>query len=213
MALARSSLATRTTTKLLDALREPLNEPAWAQIDARYRAVIAGLARRLGLSDADADDVAQQTLAEFVRVYREGKYDRSKGRLSSWILGIAHRTSLRVKRQGRRVALVDMDHHEQQDHHAASIANPDESTLRTIWTDERDRAILSRALDMLRDESAIDERTLQAFELVGIRGVPAAEAASQCAMSVEQVYVAKARVTKRLRTLVAELTEAFEEDT
>ncbi|MBS0192402.1 MAG: sigma-70 family RNA polymerase sigma factor [Phycisphaerales bacterium] len=201
--MSEALLATKTTTRLLDALLEPANEPAWAQIDARYRPVISGLARRLGLRDADAEEVAQQALTEFVRVYREGRYDRSKGRLSSWILSIAHHTALRIARSSRKNLLP-----------GATILNdtPDEQSLRTIWTDERDRTILSRAISILREESDVDDRTLQAFELVALRGVPAPEAATQAGMTVDQVYVAKSRMTKRLREVVAQLTEAFEED-
>lgn len=194
---------TKTTTKLLDALRDLSNEPAWAQIDSRYRPVVTGLARRLGLNQSDAEEVAQQTLTEFVRAYRDGRYDRTKGRLSSWILGIAHHTALRLMRTGGRAVLVG---------DAALTEVADEPVLRSIWADERDREILSRALQMLRDESAMDERTLNAFELVAIRGVPVEAVASQCGMSVDQVYVARSRATKRLRRIVEDLTSAFEED-
>lgn len=200
---APSILATRTTTGLLDALRDHSNEPAWAQIDSRYRPVIAGLARRLGLDDSSADEVSQQTLTEFVRAYRDGRYDRTKGRLSSWILGIAHHTALHLLRTNRRAAGVGSTVLEQVS---------DESTLRTIWTDERDRAILSRAMALLSEETSVDERTMLAFELAALRGVPAPEAAAQCGMSVEQVYVAKSRMTRRLRELVETMTQAFEED-
>ncbi|MBX3404186.1 MAG: sigma-70 family RNA polymerase sigma factor [Phycisphaeraceae bacterium] len=203
MASPDQTLANRTTTKLLDALRDHGNEPAWAQIDARYRPVIRGLARQLGLRENDAEEVAQQALSEFVRAYREGRYDRSKGRLSSWIMGIAHHTTLRMIRAGRRVNTPG----------ATAMADvADEHTLRSIWTDERDRAILERALNIIRDESSVDDRTLRAFELVALRGVPAAEVAAQCGMNVDQVYVARSRVTKRLRSLVETLTAAFEED-
>lgn len=197
------AFATRTTTRLLDALRDHSNEPAWAQIDARYRPVIRGLARRLGAGGTDADEVAQQSLSEFVKAYREGRYDRSKGRLSSWILGIAHHTTLKLIRSRRREGRHD-------DGEMAQVA--DERSLRSIWTDERDRAILAKAMGLMRDEAALDDRTLLAFELVALRGVPAGEAAAQCGMSVDQVYVAKSRVTRRLRGLVEELTAAFEED-
>ncbi|MBL8747307.1 MAG: sigma-70 family RNA polymerase sigma factor [Phycisphaerae bacterium] len=199
-----SIFATRTTTKLLDALRDLSNEPVWSHINSRFRPVIAGLARRLGLNQSDADEVAQQTLAEFVRAYREGRYHREKGRLSSWILGIAHHTTLRMIRAGRHA----------DGSKAGSLSEiADEASLRSIWADERDRAILDRAISMLREESEIDERTLLAFELVAIRGVPAPEVGLQCQMSTDQVYVAKSRVTKKLRALVEELTNAFEEDT
>jgi len=196
-------LATRTTTRLLDALKDHANEPVWTQLDARYRPVIAGLARRLGATGAESEEVAQQTLAEFVQAYRLGRYDRSKGRLSSWVLGIARNTTLAAIRRRRRESGV-----------TAETAQPevDEESLRRVWADERDKVILLRALAVLRDESSIDDRTLSAFELVALRGVPAAEVGAQCGMSVDQVYVAKSRVTRSLRAEVQRLTEAFEED-
>ncbi len=203
MASTESIFATRTTTRLLDALKDASNEPVWAHLDARFRPVIAGLARRLGLEATHAEEVAQETLSEFVRAYRDGRYDRSKGRLSSWILGIAHHTTLRAHRNAKRDSA-------QGQTALAEVA--DESTLRSIWADERDRAILDRAMSILRDESSIDDRTFLAFELVALRGVPAPEAASQTGMTTDQVYVAKSRVTKRLRSLVEEMTQAFEED-
>ena len=65
---------TRTTTQLLDALHDNANEPVWLQIDARYRPIVTAMARRLGLTDTDADEVAQQTLTEFVKAYGEDRY-------------------------------------------------------------------------------------------------------------------------------------------
>lgn len=206
--LISGMLATRTTTSLLDALRDPGNEPVWTAIDARYRPVVAGMARRIGLNPSDAEEVAQETMAQFSKAYAEGKYDRAKGRLSSWIIGIAHHTSLKMLRTRRRPAEAGVGGPDAAD----ADAPHDEQSLRTIWEDERDRAILARAMAMLRDQSGIDDRTILAFELTGIRGVPAEEAGVQCGMSVDQVYVAKSRVTRRLRNLVAELEAAYEED-
>jgi RNA polymerase sigma-70 factor (ECF subfamily) len=209
--------ATRTTTRLLDALAQPGNEPVWTVLDARYRPVIAAVTRRIGLSDADAEEAAQQTLTEFVRAFGEGRYDRSKGRLSSWILGIAHHTALRMLRTSRSRPAFGSSAVDQAIGAAAAPdgargAEIDEASLRSIWTDERDRTILAQAMAVLRTERGVDERTVSAFELVAIRGVPVAAAASQCGMSESQVYVAKSRVVKQLKEIVAELTIAFEED-
>ena len=71
--------------------------------------------------------------------------------------------------------------------------------LTRIWERERDVAILVEALAALRASARLEERTLRAFELVAVRGVPPAEAAAQCGMDVETVYVIKNRLTKRLR--------------
>jgi len=195
--------ATRTTTRLLDALKDRSNESAWSHLDMRYRRVIASVARRHGLSESDAEEVAQQTLAEFSRVYRDGRYDRSQGRLSSWILGMARNIILHQQRDSARHPMAA----------GSAMADlPDGESLQAVWDDERDRILFDEALGFLREDSSMDARTLLAFELVALRGVPAAEAAQQSGMSTDQVYVARSRVTKRLRALVQELTEAFEED-
>lgn len=200
MTLPRSSPATRTTTQLLDALRDPRDDASWGSIDARFRPVVQGLARRMGLNYSEAEEAAQQTLAEFVRAYRDNRYDRASGRLSSWILGIARNTILgNLKRRGAGETLAEDDRFS-------------EAHLRSAWSEERDYVVLGEALALLRDDSGVDDRTLLAFELTGLRGVPAPEAASQCGMTVDQVYVAKSRITRRLRDLVRELTDAFEED-
>jgi RNA polymerase sigma-70 factor (ECF subfamily) len=167
--------------------------------------VIAGLSRRLGATAAEAEEVAQQTLAEFVQAFRLGRYDRTKGRLSSWILGIARNTTSGVLRKRGRESGKGQGAPVEQ-------ASVDDRALRQAWTDERDRVILLRALGALRDESSIEDRTLTAFELVALRGVPAGEVAAQCGMTVDQVYVARSRVTKSLREEVRRMTEAFEED-
>jgi len=200
----RNILATRTTTQLLGALHEADNEPVWEQIDRRYRPVLAALARRLGLADADAEEVAQQTLAEFIRAYRAGSYDRTKGRLSSWLMGIAHKTSLAAMRDKAKHAGATLD---------GVPAELDEPQLRSIWNEERDREMLVQALALLRDDSSIQERTMQAFELVALRAVPASEVAAQLGISTDQVYVARSRVTRRLREVVQKLTGSFEDDT
>lgn len=194
-----SSLASRTTTQLLEALRDPSDRPAWEHLDRRFRPVIAGFTRRLGLTESEAEEAAQQTLYEFARAYRDGRYERERGRLSSWILGIAHHTALRTLRDRRRAASLDED-------------QADESALRSIWSEERDRVILMQALGKLRDDSSIDDRTLLVFELTALRGVPTGEAAAQAGMTADQVYVARSRLVKRLREAVAVMTGAFEED-
>lgn len=96
--------ATRTTSTLLDALRDPDRTDAWRELDGRYRPILLPLARRARLNDADAADAVQETLADVFRAYRENRYDRSRGRLRQWMNGIARLKSADAQRQRARVA-------------------------------------------------------------------------------------------------------------
>lgn len=196
----------RTTTQLIEDLRDAQNDAAWAGFDARYRPVLIGFASKLGFSGDDASELAQQALVEFSHAYRAGKYERGKGRLSSWLIGIARNIGSDMRRRARAQvpqggSAID----------EAEADIPDEQLLTRIWAKEREAAILAQALETLRTSAKLEDHTMQAFELFALRGVPAEEVALQCGMSIETVYVVKNRLTKRLREIVSELTCAYDE--
>lgn len=193
---------TRTTTALLDGLQDTDNEIVWSQFDKRYRPLLANIARRFGLSDAEAADVAQESLIDFVSAYRAGRYTRDKGRLRSWLIGI----------QRRRIAALVRDRVKRGNPRGDSIVSevPEETELNTVWDEEQRQVILADALDELRASSQTAESTIRAFELVGLRNMPVKEAAEELGMTVNDVYVAKSRCVARLRKLVADREAAYE---
>lgn len=195
-------MITETTTQLITDLKDPANGNAWGQFDRRYRPVLRRFGQSLGFVADDAEELAQQTLSEFSRAIREGQYLRERGRLRSWLIGIARNVahSMRRKRGNARGG-------------ADSVLDqiPDESQMSRIWEQEREQAIFAEALSLLRTTTQTDPATIEAFELYAIHGMPVREVAERCKMSVDSIYVAKNRLTKRLRELVEELTAAYTE--
>lgn len=199
-------MQTRTTTQMIEGLRDPGNADAWSAFDARYRRILVGFARRLGLGSEDSVDLAQQTLAEFSAAYRQGRYDRAKGRLSSWLIGIARNLAMEMRRRARvRQAAGGSA--------ADEVAAPEAEGehLSRVWAKEREAAILGEALAVLRASPRMEAHTMRAFELFALQGVPAEQVAAQCGMAVDTVYVVKNRLTKRLREIVRDLTTAYDD--
>ena len=200
--LGADSLITLTTTQLIADLLNPSNSTAWVDFDARYRPVLVRFAQRLGFAADDADELAQQTIAEFCRAFRDGLYQRDRGRLRSWLIGIARNTALSMRRHRGAVRVGGNSVLENM---------ADDAELTRIWDEEREQAIFAEAMSRLRESTRRDEKTLQAFELYAIRGFPVEEVATRCGLNVDTVYVVKNRLTKRLREIVGELTAAFDE--
>lgn len=201
-------LLTQTTTQLLDSLRDPENGRLWTLFDQRYRPVLLDFARKRGLGEEEASDVAQETLAQFASDYANGRYDRSRGRLSSWIIGIASNRIADAGRDARRRKVRRGD--SALDNLAGDgSADPSDDA---DWRESVRRVIFEQALANLRSGSRFDERTIRAFELAALRGVPPAASAEACGMTVDEVYVAKNRVIKKLRELVAQITLEFDAD-
>ncbi len=195
---------TTSTSLLLQSLQDKDNQDVWREFDARYRSIIIGFSRNLGLNEEDAQEVAQQTLSEFVRDFTNGKYKRDRGRLRSWIIGIAHHrvADLCRNRAKRRPARGE----------SAMVDLSDATTITQSWELAQQRAIFERALNELRENSRMSKTTIQAFEMVAMRNVPPEMAAQECGISTAEVYVAKTRVTSKLREIVARLSEQYAED-
>jgi len=194
--------AGRTTTALLHGLLDPDGEQHWLELDARFRPILRGFAMKLGLCEADADDVTQEALARFVKHYREGKYDRSRGRLSSWLIAIAQNCArdLHRSRAGKRELRGE----------SAIVDLPDNDALETLWDHECRRVLLDHALRELRDCTRLEQRTIGAFERLALQQRQPAEIAEELGMSLDSVYAAKNRCLSQLREILARLNEVYE---
>jgi RNA polymerase sigma-70 factor (ECF subfamily) len=196
-------MLTRTTTSfLLLAISDPGNQEGWPEFDSRYRPILEAFARRLGLGEADAADAAQEALARFVAAFREGKFDRNRGSVRSWITGIARNCIREIHdRRTRR-----------REERGLSAVNelPADESLTRIWDEECRRSLVQHAIAELKEETRTDPRTIRAFELLALEGRTPAEVSELTGMTRNDVYLAKHRCLSRLRHILEQLQEAYE---
>ena len=197
-------MRTTTTTALLEGLYDVEDGVVWQVFDDRYRPIIVGVCRRLGLSDSEADDTAQETLIQFLRDYREGRYSRDRGRLRSWIVGIArHRVIDYQRARGRRKEKLG---------HSSAMEVPDEKAVEQLWDQEFERSILRQSVEELRRSTRTSEKSIRAFEMVIFDRMAPERVAEDLEMKPHDVYVAKSRVTTKLREIVERLKNLYEVD-
>ncbi|MFK7960853.1 MAG: RNA polymerase sigma factor [Phycisphaerales bacterium] len=196
--------ATRTTTRLLDDLADPENEASWAEIDRRYRPIVIGVAHRLGLGEEAAAEIAQATMVSFLTSYRRGGYDRSRGRLRSWIVGICRHRIADHYEDARKRKPVGGDTMLDQ--------LPAGTDFDGLWETERRRVILRRALEELPNRTRLKSSTVQAFSRFAIDRQPVERVAADLGLTVDDVYQAKNRVATKLRSIAADLERRFDEE-
>jgi RNA polymerase sigma-70 factor (ECF subfamily) len=186
-----------TTTALLAQLTAG-EDDAWDRFAERYREPVLHFARRLGIREGEAEDVAQDTLVAFLDAWRKGRYDRDKGRIGSFLFAIAsqqvrsfHRKAQRARPQG----VADT---------AFWRELPDEAGLRDSWDVSWAKTIFERCLDRARRE--LEPSSVRAFELTVLDERPVKEVASELGLTANAVYIAKHRVLARIK----ELREGYE---
>ena len=185
-----------TSTTLLEGLRNHDDRSAWQRFSDRYQPILAATMRHAGLRDSDAQDAIQETLIAFLEAYRKGKYERNKGRLRSWLVGIAINKIREVRRR-----LARREQQPLQDSDGAMVLDiaVDEDSLSQVFSDEWERSVMAECLRQV--QAQVEQRTFEAFRLFALEDWPAERVAEHLEMSRDTVYVHKGRVLTKLREI------------
>lgn len=184
-----------THSVLLSKLKHFDEQSAWGLVDGHFRAPIEALARRSGLEQAEVQDVVQDTLLTFARLHRAGGYDPAKGRLRSWLFGIAQKqiaVALRRQQRSRR-------------EQAPGLSQLAIDALEGHWHEEWERHLLRRCLR--RAQLEVLPRTFEIFSALTFSEESPAALAARLGVPITVIYNAKSRVSKRLQELVLELED------
>ena len=181
-----------TKPSLLLRIRDEQDDQSWSSFEATYRPLVLGFLRRRGLQDADAADLTQEVLARVAAAIKTFEYDPAKGSFRAWLFTI-------VQNSLRRFAAT-----EQQ----AARGSGDTRLLRVLesqpnraaedhWNDEYQRHLLKRAADEVCHE--FQDSTWRAFWATAVEGRQPKAVAQELRLSIAAVYMARHRVTARLR--------------
>ena len=188
-----------TNTSILARLETFSAETAWTSLTEHFEPPLTRYARRAGLSPEAARDAVQDTLVAFAEAYRRGTFDRTRGRLSGWLFGIARREVAAARRRAALDPVRRLESTQERRH-------PDpEDALEGIWEEEWRRAILERCIETVRAE--VEAATWECFALQVFEGLGAEEVAARAGVPRTRVYNAKHRVARRLRELAREFED------
>ncbi len=195
-----------TTTQVLEELKSSNDAQAWHRFCDHFRAVVVNFAKHMGLSVADAEDAAQEVMLTFVEAFKNGKYNKEKGKLRDWLFGIARRV------------IVNSRGHKPLEHLVADKTTgtsfwdliKDDRSMTQTWENEWQRMVLIRCLKQIQQQ--FEPKVYQAFELYALSNVPVGEVAQQLNMSSNAVYIAKSRVLSKLRQLEQQFEEEEQQD-
>ena len=175
------------------------DEAAWERFMALYRPAIVVLARRRGLSAADADDVAQEvcrSVADAVGTFEPGLGLPGRARFSTWLATIADRKTIDALRRSRVRPASG---------HAFDAVAARDTDSRLLRFEVRRRLFLAAAADI---QNEMSPTAWEAFWRTAIDGDSAERVAKTLGMTAGAVYAAKARtmrkLVERIRALEAE---------
>lgn len=184
-----------TTTQVLEDLKGSNDALAWNSFRDHFYPIILKFTKKLGLPQSYAEDAAQETMLTFLKAFRAGRYNKQKGRLSSWVFGVTWRVILNYRKRLPREHVIP------DDTTGTSFWDmiEDEKAIIHTWESEWQKHILEKCL--LQACSEFNGKAFDAFKLYALEQKPVEEVCLALDMSANAVYIAKSRVLSRLRQL------------
>jgi RNA polymerase sigma-70 factor (ECF subfamily) len=201
-----------TRQSLLGRLRNWQDQAGWREFFDTYWRLIYAVARNAGLGDAEAQDVVQTTFIYLARRMPNFQYDRSRGSFKSWLRVVTrsriHAHWRQEKRAGRLVR-EPLAHGADDEADSLELQpDPAADALDAVWQREWEQNLVDRAFDRLR--AKVSSQQLLIFRLAALGELPLRQVAAKLGVSLPQVYLARHRVGRLLKTEVALLRRESE---
>lgn len=167
---------------------ESVDQTAWEQFVGLYTPLIFHWGRKVGLGQADAENLVQDVVTTVFRQLPNFQYDRSRS-FRGWLRTVTlntFRTTARKKSSKVKTATASV---------LEGLASFEEAE--STWDIDYARMLVSQTMEGMKSDFA--PATWKALELVFTDSTPVDVAATQTGVSPWTIYSAKARLLKRLR--------------
>lgn len=186
----------RTRATLLGRMKNWNDQSSWQEFFEIYWKLIYGVARKTGLSDAEAQDVVQESMVAVAKHMPTFKYDPAIGTFKAWLLTL---TRWRIVDQLRKRGPI-APHHDSDPERTATIermADEKSPDWDTLWEADWQKTVLAAAME--RVKRRLDPQKFQIFDFYVNREWPPEKVARTFNVTTNQVYLVKNRVTELLR--------------
>lgn len=191
-----------TRASLLSRLKHSDNSESWRDFFDTYWKLIYNAARRAGLKEVEAEDVVQETLLTVVRTIHDFVYDKKQGSFKRWLLKT---TAWRVQDQFRKRATGQLEFVAEL---PEAIHPMIENGVQQIWDAEWDQNLLSAAIERVKKQ--VSPKHFQIFDLAVHKQWSTSRISEELEVNAGCVYIAKHRVSMRLKRELATLRRKAE---
>ena len=192
-----------TRASLIARLKNWQDHASWQEFFDTYWKLIYGVARKSGMTDAEAQDVVQETVVSVAKHMPGFQYDPAVGSFKAWLLNM---TRWRIIDQVRKRP-PDILHHSPSHGTGTGtverVVDPKGNGLEQEWDAEWEKNLLEAAVANVKRK--IDPQKYQIFDFYVNKGWPTEKVAGRFQISVDQVHLAKHRITELIKAEVARL--------
>lgn len=192
-----------TRNSLLNRLKDWGDQASWTDFFDTYWKLIYGVASKAGLSDAEAQDVVQETLLSVAKTMPGFNYNPEIGSFKSYLLTLTRWRILDQLRRRGQFPTIKQDNDLTRTEFVEQLINSSGCEFERVWDQEWETNLLNAALEKVRRRA--NPKHFQLFDLYVRKGWSVQEVTQTMEVSVHQVYTAKSRIASMLKKEIEDL--------
>ena len=181
-----------TRYSLLSRLQNWDDHDSWKDFFDTYWRLIYAVALKSGLTEAEAQDVVQETIIAVAKNIQKFKRDRQLGSFKGWLRNLTRWRIADQLRKRTRVAPEEMEAAGDDSADWDTARSSDSAEAESVWENEWRVNLMKVALENVRGR--VKEEHYQMFDFYMVKQWPVAKVARTLGVSAGQVYLAKFRV-------------------
>jgi RNA polymerase sigma factor (sigma-70 family) len=197
-----------TRKSLLTRLKNWDDQEGWREFFETYWRLIYGVARKAGFNDAEAQDIVQETIIGVARKMKSFSYDPAVGSFKGWLmLNIRSRIADQLRKRNTAGRIFAGSPGEAGFATGAAgiegIPDPGVPEFERLYEEQWQRNLLEAALAAVKAQVSV--RQFMMFDLYALKQQPMAKVTRALGANAAQVYLAKHRVGRLLKSEVSRL--------
>lgn len=193
----------RTSFTLINRVKDLDDDAGWREFFERYRWLVLRVASQHGLTDAEAEEVAQEVFARVARNIGVFETGGRPGAFRKWLRQMSTWCALTARRK-RQVGVQSLDEGESEDQASPSeeIANPESPNPHIEVSDRDFHELLLRRLKQL-----VSARDFEIYLRITFDGLTPQQVADQMGLSRGAVDTSLSRTRQAARRELTRLGE------
>lgn len=197
-----------TRQSLLERLKDVEDQTSWKNFFDHYWKLIYSVARKAGLSDAEAQDVVQETMICVAKKIQGFAYDPACGSFKGWLKRL---TQWRISDYFRKKQYQDHGRRMPREEPlrtslADQLEDPAGLEVERAWDQEWENNLFETALQRVKER--IDPEQYQLFHFHVCKQFPAKKVAQRLGVKLAAVYLAKYKVSALVKKEVKALEKS-----
>jgi RNA polymerase sigma factor (sigma-70 family) len=188
-----------TRLSLIERLRNLDDHGSWQEFFDTYWRLIYCAAVKGGLSDAEAEDVVQETIIGIARNMENFRYEPEICSFKGWLMRV---TRCRIidhlrKAPGRKHTFVPLPTDTKTGEGQLMTGSTAERAFEDLWDEEWQKNLVDAAMERVKRKVAPEH--YQIFYLHSVKGMSARDIGALLGASVAKVYVVRHRVARVIK--------------